>query len=144
MKPEPDSHSRCLLMIVLQKSTQPIQASHWHVVVRFVDSMEQQQVVLTLVISLCMIVRNIVLHRPPQGAFAKGNDLRRHDIPNWRAPRQSGRSPSSDFPWPCEQSVRRRLGQFAVGRDLAAIAIHRIREQRARTVKISIVGVAAS
>jgi hypothetical protein len=36
---------------------------------------EQQQVVLTLVISLCMIVRDILLHRPPQRAFAKGNDL---------------------------------------------------------------------
>jgi len=50
-------------MIVPQKSAQPIAASHWLVVVRFVDPMEQQQVVLTLVISLCMMVRNIVLHR---------------------------------------------------------------------------------
>jgi hypothetical protein len=61
-------------MIVPQKSAQPIAASHWLVAVCFVDSMEQQQVVLTLVLSLCMIVRNIVLHRPPQRAFAKGND----------------------------------------------------------------------
>jgi hypothetical protein len=49
-------------MIVPQKSAQPIAASHWLVVVRFVDPMEQQQVVLTLVISLCMIVSNIVVH----------------------------------------------------------------------------------
>jgi len=62
-------------MIVPQKFAQPIATSHRLVVVRFVDPMEQQQVVLTLVISLCMIVRNIVLHRPPQGGFAKGNDL---------------------------------------------------------------------
>jgi len=33
-------------MIVPQKSAQPIAASHWLVAVRFVDSMEQQQVVL--------------------------------------------------------------------------------------------------
>jgi hypothetical protein len=53
-------------MIVPQKSAKPIATPHWLVVVRFVDAMEQQQVVLTLVISLCMIARNIVLHRPPQ------------------------------------------------------------------------------
>jgi hypothetical protein len=62
-------------MIVPQKSAQPVATSHWLVVVCFADPMEQQQVVLTLVISLYMIVRNIVLHRPPQRAFAKGNYL---------------------------------------------------------------------
>src|SRR5262249_18699284 len=45
--------------------------------------------------------------------------------------RQSDHSPRNDFPWPCEQSIPRRLGQFAVGRDLAGLAIHRICEQRA-------------
>ena len=40
-------------------------------------------------------------------------------------------SPRSDFPWPSEQSIPRRRGQFAVGRDLAAFAIRRICEQRA-------------
>ena len=61
-------------MIVPQKSTQPVATSHWLVVVRFADPMEQQEVVLTLVISLGMIVRSIVLHRPPPRPFAKGND----------------------------------------------------------------------
>src|SRR5215468_9979778 len=62
-------------MIVPQKSAQPIAASHWLVVIRFVD-------------------------------------------------------PTDDFLWPCEQSILRRLGQSAVGRDLAALAIRRICEQR--------------
>jgi hypothetical protein len=76
MKPQPDGQFTLPLeMIVPQKSAQPVARSHWLVVVYFGDPMEQQQVVLTLVISLCMIVRNIVLHRPPQRAFAKGNDL---------------------------------------------------------------------
>jgi hypothetical protein len=62
-------------MIVPQKSAQPVATSDWLVVVCFADSTEQQKVVLTLMISLGMIVRSIVLHRPPQRAFAKGNDL---------------------------------------------------------------------
>jgi hypothetical protein len=66
-------------MIVPQKSTQPVATSHWLVVVCFADPMEQQQVVLTLVISLCMIVRDIVLHlseRSPKGMiFDKHSSL---------------------------------------------------------------------
>jgi hypothetical protein len=65
-------------MIVPQKSAQPVATSHWLVVVCFVDALEQQQVVLTLVISLCMIVRDILLHRPPQRAFAKGMIFDKH------------------------------------------------------------------
>jgi putative transposase len=38
---------------------------------------EKQHVVLTWVISLSMIVCQIVVHRPPQWSFAKGNNLRR-------------------------------------------------------------------
>jgi hypothetical protein len=52
-------------MIVPQKSAQPVATSHFLVVVCFADLMERQHVVLTLVISLCMIVRNIVPHSPP-------------------------------------------------------------------------------
>ena len=75
MKPQPDSQFTLPLDDSTAKVRPTIAASDWLVVVRFVDPTEQQKVVLTLVISLCMIVRNIVLHRPPQRAFAKGNDL---------------------------------------------------------------------
>ena len=57
-------------MIVPQKSTQPIATSHGLVAVGFRNLAEKQHVVLTLVISLSMIVRQIVVHRPPQGSFA--------------------------------------------------------------------------
>jgi hypothetical protein len=63
-------------MIVPQKSTQPIATSHRFVAAGFRNLTEKQHVVLTLVISLSMIVRQIVVHRPPQGSFAKGNNLR--------------------------------------------------------------------
>jgi hypothetical protein len=56
MKHSRTANSRCFLMIVPQKSAQPVATSHWVVVVCFADPMEQQLVVLTLVISLCMIV----------------------------------------------------------------------------------------
>ena len=61
-------------MIVPQKSAQPVATSRWLVVVCFADLTEQQHIVLTLVISLCMIV----LHseRSPKGmAFDKHSSL---------------------------------------------------------------------
>jgi hypothetical protein len=63
-------------MIVPQKSTQPLATSHRFVAAGFRSLAEKQHVVFTLVISLSMIVRQIVIHRPPQGSFTKGNNLR--------------------------------------------------------------------
>src|ERR1700751_5223724 len=63
-------------MIVPQKSAQPIATSHRLVAAGFRNLAEKQHVVLTLVISLSMIVRQIAVHRPPQGSFAKRNSLR--------------------------------------------------------------------
>jgi hypothetical protein len=47
------------------QSAQPVATSNWLVVACFADSTKQQQVILTLVISLCMIVRQIALYCPP-------------------------------------------------------------------------------
>jgi hypothetical protein len=63
-------------MIAPQKSTQPIVTSHGLVAAGFRNLTEKQQAVLTLVISLGMIVRQIAVHRRPEGSFAKGNNLR--------------------------------------------------------------------
>jgi hypothetical protein len=63
-------------MILRQKSIQPIATSHRLVAAGFRNLAEKQHVVLTLVISLSMIVGQIVVHRPPQRSFAKGNNLR--------------------------------------------------------------------
>jgi hypothetical protein len=69
------ANSRWVSMMVLQKSAQPVATSNWLVLACFADPTKQQQVVLILVISLCMIVRQIAVYCPPQRASAKGNDL---------------------------------------------------------------------
>jgi hypothetical protein len=69
------TRSRRFSMIVPQKSSQPIVTSHRFVAACVRDLPEEQYVVLTLMISLSVVMRHIVFHRPSHGSFAKGNDL---------------------------------------------------------------------
>jgi hypothetical protein len=62
-------------MIVPQKPAQPVATSDWLAVACFADPMEQQQVVFTLVISLCMrrFFKPIepTQPRPPQAGLSR-------------------------------------------------------------------------
>ena len=74
VKLHPDN-SRFLLMIAPQKPAQPVATSDWLAVACFADPMEQQQVVFTLVISLCMrrFFKPIepTQPRPPQAGLSR-------------------------------------------------------------------------
>jgi hypothetical protein len=63
-------------MVIAQKPTQSLAASHRLRTTRVRDARKQQDVGLSLMISLSMIVYNIFAYCPPQGAVTKKDDLR--------------------------------------------------------------------
>src|SRR5665811_2457844 len=70
------SCSRRLLMVIVQDPTQPLTTLYRLLVTRLRDPTEQQDVGLPLMIPFGMVMRNIFVQRPPQGALTKENDLR--------------------------------------------------------------------
>jgi hypothetical protein len=62
-------------MIVSQESAKPHSASNGPFAMRFGDPVKQQHVVLSLMIAFGVIVREVTLQGPPQGALAKEYQL---------------------------------------------------------------------
>lgn len=68
--------SRGFSMVIAQKPTQSLAAAYRLWSVHFHQAGEQQEVRLPLTISLCVVMRSIFAHRPPQAAVANQDYLR--------------------------------------------------------------------
>src|ERR1700721_804950 len=70
------SCSRRLLMVIVQDPTQPLTTLHGRRASRFLRPPDQQGGGRPLLVPLGMVMRNIFVQGPPQGALTKENDLR--------------------------------------------------------------------
>jgi len=69
------ANSCSLLMVITQEPTQPLATLHRLIPTSFRNPTKQQNVGLSLMIPLGVVVLHVFAQRPPQRALAKENDL---------------------------------------------------------------------